>query len=158
MLDLRSNGGGQLYELRRFLGIFVQGEVGQSRDRQGAWWSLDTLHTVGEAVDRLKGVPVVVLVSGATQSGGEVAAAVLRHALGARVLGQPSAGLTSVASLFELPGGAQLQLPTAELYLGGRRLGRVEPDRWLPATVARAPDQDPAVQSALRELRGTTRR
>lgn len=155
IIDLRSNGGGQLFELRRFLGIFVQGEVGQYRDRAGTVLPLEPLRAYGEAVDRLRGVPITVLVSDYTQSAGEVAAAVLRRARGAWVQGQRTPGLTSVASIFPLPGGAEWHLPTADLVLGGVRLGRtgVVPDEAQPYAPPGAPERDPAVQRAVDRLR-----
>lgn len=150
VIDLRSNGGGQLYEVQRFLGLFVRGQLGEYRGREG----VQPLYSVPKSGDLsylgYLQVPLAVLVSPRTASGGELAAAVLRRFAGATVLGQRTARLTTLATVFALPLGAEVHVPTADYFLDGQRLGEtgVVPDVLLPEVAAASPDQDPAVARA----------
>jgi carboxyl-terminal processing protease len=154
ILDLRANGGGQPYELLRFLSVFVSGKVGEWRGRDGMS-DVVVPRGYGRAVEVVRDVPIVVLVSPHTASAAEEAAAVLRRFRGARVLGQPSARLTTLATFVDLPFGTSVLVPTQEFHLLGegplRRTG-VKPDVTLPFTPPGHPDSDAAVRAALTAL------
>lgn len=87
------------------------------------------------------GVPVAVLVNGATAGAAEALAAMLREAGAALVLGGRTAGLAMVAQEFLLKNGDRLRIATAPVQLGD---GSAMPEQGLKPDIAVAvrPDEE----------------
>ena len=66
--------------------------------------------------DQFKGLPLVVLVDGATASGAEIVTSALQDAGRALVIGSGTAGLGTIQSLLRLPNGAVIALTWARQY------------------------------------------
>lgn len=157
VLDLRHASVGELEVTRDILGDFVGGEVGTLLGREE-----DTPFVVqaGPLRDRLRDVPVAVLVDAATDGEAERLAAVLQAQRDAVVVGQRTAGHTQLVSQTPLPDGSLLQLVVGGMLLpdGTRLEGHgvipdiVREDDWL----AQPADDDAWVAAAVRALRGST--
>jgi carboxyl-terminal processing protease len=154
VLDLRHASAGDLEVTRRILGSFVGGEVATQRTRDG-----DTPFVVeaGPLRDRLRDVPVAVLVDAATDGEGERLAAILQAERDAVVVGQATPGHTQVVAQQQLPEGSLLQMVIGGMLLsdGTRLEGHgvipdiVREDDWLTQPA----EQDQWVLDAVRELR-----
>lgn len=105
IIDLRSNGGGWRSVLEGLLSTFVAGEV-------GAWWSQQASYPLTVAAkplyERLKPLPVVVLVDRETESYAEVFAAVLQAQGRAQVVGVNTAGNTETIFAYDLDDASRL--------------------------------------------------
>ena len=115
VLDLRSNPGGLLDQSVRVSGLFLDGgEVVSTRSRDPR----DTARYNAKRGDALKGVPVVVLINGASASAAEIVAGALQDRERAVVVGMTSFGKGSVQSVIPLSGGRDgaLRLTTARYY------------------------------------------
>lgn len=101
---------------------------------------------------------MVVLMNAKSAAGSEIIATALQHYGRAQVLGERSAGINTIQSIFPLEGGAALQLATARIYRpGGMPLAAtgVEPDVSVAGTrvypIGEIAD-DPVVRAALAAL------
>lgn len=105
VMDLRGNGGGLRTVLQSILGQFVSGNVGSFYTQED-----DDPFNIerGQYYERLKDVPLVVLVDSGTESYAEVLAATLRAGGGARIVGVPSAGNTETVYPFDFGDGSRV--------------------------------------------------
>jgi carboxyl-terminal processing protease len=114
VLDLRNDPGGLLDEAVRVAGDFLDGGVVVSthgRDEDD-----DRIYHAPPTGDRLKGVPVVVLINGASASASEIVAGALQDRRRATSLGTKSFGKGSVQTIIPLEGHGALRLTTARYY------------------------------------------
>lgn len=150
LIDLRSNGGGWRNVLEGLLGNFVQGEV-------GAFYSQATSYpfsiTAGPLYDRLKDVPVVVLVDRESESYTEVFAAVLQAQGRAEVVGETTAGNTETIFAYDFDDGSRLWVAQEGFRLpdGSNLEGRgVAPDRTISVDWTQFSElRDPHIVAAL---------
>jgi carboxyl-terminal processing protease len=130
VLDLRNNPGGLLDQAVRVSGDFLDG--GTTVSTRGR--SSDDTRTFPAPADgdRLRGVPVVVLINGASASAAEIVAGALQDRKRAEVLGTQSFGKGSVQTIIPLDGHGALRLTTARYYTpSGRSIQGegIAPDR-----------------------------
>ncbi len=132
IVDVRSNRGGWRSVLEGLLGNFVQGEVGAFYSQSSSY----PLRVTSTGVyERMKALPVVVLVDRSTKSYAEIFAAVLQSQGRAQVVGVNTAGNTETIYPYDFDDGSRLwvaqegfRLPDG-LNLEGRG---VVPDRSMP--------------------------
>jgi len=130
VLDLRNDPGGLLDQAVRVAGDFLDGGVtvsirGRSTDDNRAF-------PAPENGDRIKGVPMVVLINGASASAAEIVAGALQDRHRAQVFGTQSFGKGSVQTIIPLDGHGALRLTTARYYTpSGRSIQGIgiTPDR-----------------------------
>lgn len=138
VLDLRGNPGGLLDQSVKVSSAFLDGgEVVSTRGRVAS----DTQRFNGEAGEMAKGIPVIVLIDGASASASEIVAGALQDRGRGLVLGMTSFGKGSVQSVIPLRGGRDggLRMTTQRYYTpAGRSIQGtgIEPD----ITVAAVPD------------------
>jgi carboxyl-terminal processing protease len=137
VLDMRGNPGGLLNEAIAVADVFLgAGEIvslrGRTRGNQRSWKA--------DPAEKLAGVPMVVLVDGASASAAELVAAALQENGRAIVMGQRTYGKGSVQSLLPVATGKGALRLTTALYHGpsGRTVQRtgVGPDVELIAAQA----------------------
>lgn len=175
IIDLRSNGGGALGNMRHFLSLLLPSEVaiGTLVTRPMAdRYRLETGKTTGDAVeiakwtDRRVTIPrgnvlpypgrMVVLINRGTGSASEIVAAALREKKGVPLIGTRTAGAVLASTFAPLPDGFQLQFPLSDyVTIDGRRLEQnpIEPD--VEVNAARTAERDPMLDEAVKKLRGT---
>ncbi len=105
VVDLRGNGGGFRSVLEQILGDFVSGQVGSFFDSKASY---PFKITAGPMLDRLKDVPVVILVDGGSESYAEVLAASIQEKGRAQVVGVHSAGNTETIYQYNFDDGSRL--------------------------------------------------
>jgi len=166
VLDLRNNPGGVLESAVEVADqLLEQGVIVTANGRTpAARFSMTA--TPGEL---LTGVPVVVLVNGATASAAEILAGALQDHHRALLLGGRTYGKGSVQTVMPLSSGRAIKLTTSRYFTpSGRSIqGRgIEPDELLDSQEAQPPDLedagarqrlaslDPAVRTALELLKG----
>lgn len=142
VLDLRNDPGGLLDQAVHVAGDFLDG--GTTVSIRGR--SADDNHVFPAPPngDRIKGVPMVVLINGASASAAEIVAGALQDRARARVLGTQSFGKGSVQTIIPLDGHGALRLTTARYYTpSGRSIqGKgITPDRIveMPKTAKATP-------------------
>ena len=130
MLDLRNDAGGLLDASIEVAGNFLDsGTIVSTRGRR------PDENRVFEATpngDLVRGVPIVVLINGASASAAEIVAGALQDNRRATVLGTRSFGKGSVQSIIPIEGNGALRLTTALYYTpsGNSIQGRgIMPDR-----------------------------
>ena len=144
VLDLRNDPGGLLNAAVEIAGSFLDGgTVVSIRGRQK---SEDRTFTAPAKGDILAGVPVVVLINGASASASEIVAGALQDRHRAVVLGTPSFGKGSVQSVIPLEGHGALRLTTALYYTPAGR--SIQGEGITPDTLVEAP-KDQQVAGAL---------
>jgi carboxyl-terminal processing protease len=144
VLDLRNDPGGLLNAAVEISGNFLDGgTVVSIRGRQK---TEDRTFTAPPKGDRLAGVPVVVLINGASASASEIVAGALQDRHRATILGTPSFGKGSVQSVIPLEGHGALRLTTALYYTPAGR--SIQGEGITPDTVVEAP-KDQQVAGAL---------
>lgn len=142
VVDLRDNGGGVVWNVQHFLGLFlpastpigtfvkkstverfVEETQGKKDDLKAiAEWSTDKMRAFRNDLPRYKG-RLAVLVNANTGSGAEIAAAAMREELTAPVVGTKSAGAVLVALMQGLPEGYTLLYPLMDyVTIRGQRL------------------------------------
>ena len=98
-------------------------------------------------------IPVAVLTSYNTGGAGEVAAIAFKHQKNVRVIGEPTAGLSTRTTEFQLSTGWVMQLSTGVFSdrTGKKYLERVEPDEFsnYPKDIKFSIDEDPVIFSAV---------
>jgi len=139
VLDLRGNPGGTVNEAVVLADTFLsRGEIVSMRGRIAG----NSRRWVADSAERLPGIPMVVLLDGASASASEIVAGALQDNGRAIVMGQRSFGKGSVQSVVPLGENlGALRLTTAIYYTpGGRSVQRtgISPD--IELLVPRAPD------------------
>ncbi len=135
VVDLRNNPGGLLDQAIEVSDAFLDGgEVVSTRGRQAA----DVQRYNARRGDDLAGVPVVVLINGASASAAEIVAGALQDRNRALVVGTTSFGKGSVQTVIPLQGGRDgaLRLTTARYYTpAGRSIqgAGIDPDMEVAA-------------------------
>jgi len=114
VLDLRNDPGGLLDEAVRVAGDFLDGGVVVST--RGRDEDDDRIYRAPASGDRLKGVPMVVLINGASASASEIVAGALQDRHRAEIVGTKSFGKGSVQTIIPLDGHGALRLTTARYY------------------------------------------
>jgi carboxyl-terminal processing protease len=114
VLDLRNDPGGRLDTAVDIAGDFLDG--GAVVSTRGRGEGEDKIYDAPPSGDRLKGVPVVVLVNGASASASEIVAGALQDRRRATILGTRSFGKGSVQTIIPLDGRGALRLTTARYY------------------------------------------
>jgi carboxyl-terminal processing protease len=152
IIDLRTNGGGELPLLLSLLSKFLkEGPFGYEIDKQGRRAALGP---DGSYLARQH--PIVVLVSDSTSSAAELFARAVQHYQAATVVGTKTAGCVGIANRFPLPDGSQISVTVRKL-LGpdGEELNRagVVPNEVVEVSRTElAAGKDPQLQRALRLL------
>jgi carboxyl-terminal processing protease len=114
VLDLRNDPGGLLDTAVRVAGDFLgDGVVVTTRGRHK---EDDEVYRAQPDGDKLKGVPIVVLINGASASASEIVAGALQDRKRATLLGTRSFGKGSVQTIIPLDGQGALRLTTARYY------------------------------------------
>jgi carboxyl-terminal processing protease len=130
VVDLRNNPGGLLDQAIEVSDAFLDGgEVVSTRGRQAS----DVQRYNARRGDDLAGVPVVVLINGASASAAEIVAGALQDRNRALIIGTTSFGKGSVQTVIPLQGGRDgaLRLTTARYYTpAGRSIqgAGIDPD------------------------------
>jgi carboxyl-terminal processing protease len=166
LLDLRNNPGGVLESAVEIADqLLEQGVIVTANGRTPAA-RFSMAATPGEL---LTGVPVVVLVNGATASAAEILAGALQDHHRATILGRRTYGKGSVQTVMPLSSGRAIKLTTSRYYTpSGRSIqGRgIEPDQKIDTTEAGPLDlddprvrqtlasRDPVIRAALELLKG----
>jgi carboxyl-terminal processing protease len=144
VLDLRNDPGGLLSAAVEISSSFLDGgTVVSIRGRQK---TEDRTFTAPPKGDLLSGVPVVVLINGASASASEIVAGALQDRHRAVILGTPSFGKGSVQSVIPLEGHGALRLTTALYYTPAGR--SIQGEGITPDTLVEAP-KDQQVAGAL---------
>jgi C-terminal peptidase prc len=144
ILDLRNDPGGLFKQAVAVAGDFLDGgAVVKLAGWAGRPVANDQSFTAPANGDKLRGVPLVVLINGATASGAEIVTGALQDRRRARVVGTRSFGKGTVQTIYALDGHGALRLTTAEYLLPSGRsiqaLG-ITPDEVVLPT----PDQQSA--------------
>ncbi len=136
LLDLRGNGGGELGETVKILGLFLPPEtvVVTTRGRDGE--AGEPMKTP-DRQRRKRDYPMVVLVDRMSASASELTAGALRDLKRAKVVGEVSYGKGSVQNIIPMGGGTALRLTIATYHTPSgntpHRTG-IEPDRLVEIT------------------------
>jgi len=114
ILDLRNNPGGLLNSAVSVSNTFLdQGEIVSTRGRNPD----DVDHIDAKpGLDRVKGVPVVILINGGTASAAEIVSGALQDHHRAIIMGTQSFGKGSVQTILPLKNHGGLRLTTAEYF------------------------------------------
>lgn len=130
VLDLRNDPGGLLDQAVHVAGDFLDG--GTTVSIRGRSNDDNHVFPAPRNGDQLRGVPMVVLVNGASASAAEIVAGALQDRKRAHVLGTQSFGKGSVQTIIPLDGHGALRLTTARYYTpNGRSIQGtgITPDR-----------------------------
>jgi len=114
VLDLRNDPGGLLDTAVHVAGDFLDGGTVVSIHGRSA--GEDETYDARANGDRLRGVPVVVLINSASASASEIVAGALQDRHRATILGTRSFGKGSVQTIIPLEGHGALRLTTARYY------------------------------------------
>ena len=114
VLDLRNDPGGLLDQAVDVAGDFLDGGVVVSTRGRDA--DDNHLYSAPAGGDRLAGVPMVVLVNGASASASEIVAGALKDRHRAEIMGTRSFGKGSVQTIIPLKGRGAIRLTTALYY------------------------------------------
>ncbi|WP_416878918.1 S41 family peptidase [Litorimonas sp.] len=115
VLDLRANPGGLLDQSIKVSSVFLDGgEIVSTRGRVAS----DTQRYNGEAGELAEGVPLIVLIDGASASASEIVAGAIQDRGRGIVVGMPTFGKGSVQSVIPLRGGRDgaLRMTTQRYY------------------------------------------
>ncbi len=120
ILDLRENGGGLLEQAIAVASIFIpDGTVVSTRGRSQP---TQVFTATGDAISTK--IPMVVLVDHGTASSAEIVTAALQDHGRAKVVGTHTYGKGVFQEIFDLPGGAALDITVGEFFTpDGRNLG-----------------------------------
>ena len=156
VVDLRTNGGGNMYPMLAglgpltgtgTLGYFVRGRREETiAYRDGEAYVGKPGHKVRVPQPyqlRQPASPVAVLIGPRTASSGEITAMAFLGRPATRLFGQASAGFTTANAPFRLSDGAELNLAvsTEADRMHRQHLGPLVPDEAVPTTPAGGPDQ-----------------
>ena len=138
VLDLRNDPGGLLDEAVEVAGSFLNGgEIVSTRGRDGKLTRRFEAESNG---DLLEGVPMVVLVNGASASASEIVAGALQDYRRATVMGTPSFGKGSVQTIVPLSRGGALRITTDLYYTPSGR--SIQAQGVVPDITVEAPKED----------------
>ena len=162
ILDLRANGGGNMWPmlggLRPFVGEAGLGSFVSARGSTPLWHARDQVDLKPSVtLVPLETANVAVLTGPRTASSGEAVAISFIGRPHTRSFGLPTAGLSTANSTMILPDGAMLLLTTAvEADRTGKRYGeKLAPDETIPAASTGATD-DPQLDRAVAWLKSQT--
>ena len=153
VLDLRNDPGGLLDSAVHIAGDFLDG--GTIVSIRGQSSGEDEIYDARSNGDRLRGVPVVVLINSASASASEIVAGALQDRHRATILGTRSFGKGSVQTIIPLDGHGALRLTTARYYTPSGR--SIQGEGIAPDVVVLPPrDQQVIAASTVHEtdLRG----
>jgi carboxyl-terminal processing protease len=153
VLDLRNDPGGLLDSAVHIAGDFLDG--GTIVSIRGRSSGEDEIYDARSNGDRVRGVPVVVLINSASASASEIVAGALQDRHRATVLGTRSFGKGSVQTIIPLDGHGALRLTTARYYTPSGR--SIQGEGITPDVVVVPPrDQQVVAASTVHEtdLRG----
>ena len=153
ILDLRNDPGGLLDSAVHIAGDFLDG--GTIVSIRGQSSGEDEIYDARSNGDRLRGVPVVVLINSASASASEIVAGALQDRHRATILGTRSFGKGSVQTIIPLDGHGALRLTTARYYTPSGR--SIQGEGIAPDVVVLPPrDQQVIAASTVHEtdLRG----
>ena len=160
ILDLRDDGGGNMWPmlagLRPFVGGVPLGSSSGSGEHASAWIAGTHVNLDPPAsLAPLESATVAVLIGPATASSGEAVAVAFHGRPRTRFFGQPTRGLANANAEVGLPDGAIMQVMHAiDVDRNGQRFGeKVAPDETIDAAVAGAAlgtMNDPVVAAATR--------
>ena len=138
VLDLRNDPGGLLDEAVDIAGDFLDdGVVVSTRGRDA---DDNRVYRAPSAGDRLKGIPVAVLINGASASASEIVAGALQDRHRATILGTRSFGKGSVQTIIPLDGRGALRLTTARYYTPSGR--SIQAEGIIPDKIVALPAKD----------------
>lgn len=143
VLDLRNDPGGLLDTAVRVAGDFLDG--GTIVSTRGRSAGENDIYDARPNGDRVRGVPVIVLVNGASASASEIVAGALQDRHRATILGTRSFGKGSVQTIIPLEGHGALRLTTARYYTP---LGRSIQGEGITPDVVVLPPQDQQIAQA----------
>jgi carboxyl-terminal processing protease len=175
ILDLRSNGGGAVTNMRHLLNLLMPdgSQIGTSVSRGMATryaaetkgdtkdpvaiakWAATPMKTIKRALPPFSG-KIAVLVNRGSASASEITAAALRENLKSPLVGTKSAGAVLVSIFAPLPEGFQLQYPTSD-YITGQGM-RLEAHPLVPdveVTPSPRGQSDATIAKAAATLQGT---
>ncbi len=113
ILDLRNNPGGPLEQAVEVSDEFIsKGVIVTIKGRDGR----DEKSYSATSFERIKGVPMVVLVNGGSASASEIVAGALQDHKRAVILGMQTFGKGTVQTIYPLEDGSALKLTTAKYY------------------------------------------
>jgi len=144
VIDLRNNPGGLLSAAISIAGDFLDG--GTVVSTRGRRRTEDHSYSAPAHGDLLAGVPIVVLINGASASASEIVSGALQDRHRATIMGTPSFGKGSVQSVIPLSGHGALRLTTALYYTPAGR--SIQGEGITPDMVVEAP-KDQQVAGAL---------
>jgi len=144
VIDLRNNPGGLLSAAISISGNFLDG--GTVVSTRGRRRTEDHSYSAPARGDLLPGVPIVVLINGASASASEIVSGALQDRHRATIMGTPSFGKGSVQSVIPLSGHGALRLTTALYYTPAGR--SIQGEGITPDVVVEAP-KDQQVAGAL---------
>jgi carboxyl-terminal processing protease len=153
VLDLRNDPGGLLDTAVRVAGDFLDSGVIVSTHGRNP--GEDETYTAQAEGDRLRGVPVIVLVNGASASASEIVAGALQDRHRATILGTRSFGKGSVQTIIPLDGHGALRLTTARYYTPAGR--SIQGEGITPDIVVMPPREQQIAQATVlheTDLRG----
>lgn len=113
IIDLRNNPGGILEQAVAVTSLFLDG--GSVVRVQGRTHN-DTQHYDAKDRDRVRGLPIVILINKGSASGSEIFSAALKDHKRAIIMGSRSFGKGAVQTLFPLSNNGVLKLTTAYFY------------------------------------------
>jgi carboxyl-terminal processing protease len=162
IVDLRGNGGGNMYPmlagLKPFLGAAVLGAfVGPHGTRNN--WTAGAIQLPPPALAPLESAYVAVLTGPRTGSSGEAVTISFRGRPRTRSFGAPTAGLSTANASYPLSDGSMILLTTAvEADRTGRQYGgKVDPDEVVGGENTAAAQTDSTAAAASRWLRSESR-
>jgi carboxyl-terminal processing protease len=144
VIDLRNNPGGLLSAAISISGNFLDG--GTVVSTRGRRRTEDHSYAAPAHGDMLPGVPIVVLVNGASASASEIVSGALQDRHRATIMGTPTFGKGSVQSVIPLSGHGAMRLTTALYYTPAGR--SIQGEGITPDVVSEAP-KNQQVEGAL---------
>jgi carboxyl-terminal processing protease len=157
LVDLRGNGGGNMWPMLNGLQPFLGSEgLGSFVSAEGSgplWRAGDNVGVAPPAsLNNLKADAVAVLTGPRTASSGEAVAISFRGRPNTRSFGQPTAGLSTANENYRLPDGSMILLTVSvEADRTGKRYGdKILPDELIEAAQG---TPDPQIAGAIRWLR-----
>jgi len=151
ILDLRGNPGGLLDQSIKVSSAFLDGgEIVSTRGRSSA----DTERYNGERGELAKGLPLIILIDGASASASEIVAGAVQDRGRGLIVGMTSFGKGSVQSVIPLRGGRDgaLRLTTQRYYTpSGRSIQGtgIDPDIYISAVSDDGKERDTRQESDL---------
>ena len=162
IVDLRSNGGGNMYPmlngLKSFLGDSALGAfIGPNGNRSE--WRAPSFQPPPQTLSSLIDAYVAVLTGPRTGSSGEAVTISFKGRARTRSFGAPTAGLSTANGTFSLPDGSMIVLTTAiEADRTGKTYGqKVDPDEAIVGGNSSAADSDSTAAAAVRWLKQESR-